>query len=60
MRSYNFTVTGNAFNDCPTGIRLRSGDTAVVSSNTVRNAETAIDIDDSYTNNLQQGLNATR
>jgi len=59
-RPYNFTVTGNAFNDCPTAIRLRSGDSAVVGTNAIRNAETAIDVDDTYAQNVEQGLNATR
>jgi hypothetical protein len=60
-RPYSFTVTGNSFNDCSdAGIRVRSGETGVVATNTLRNNGTHIDIDDEFTENIEQSLNVTR
>ncbi|RLM88715.1 right-handed parallel beta-helix repeat-containing protein, partial [Haloarcula sp. Atlit-7R] len=60
-RPYSFTITGNTVSDASAaGIRLRSGDAGVVATNTVRNAGTAIDIDETYTAGIEQGLNVTR
>ncbi|WP_373567945.1 right-handed parallel beta-helix repeat-containing protein [Haloarcula sp. H-GB4] len=60
-RPYSFTITGNTVSDASAaGIRLRSGDAGVVATNTVRNAGTAIDIDEEFTAGIQQGLNVTR
>ncbi|KAA9399152.1 right-handed parallel beta-helix repeat-containing protein [Haloarcula sp. CBA1130] len=60
-RPYSFTITGNTVsNASAAGIRLRSGDAGVVATNTVRNAETAIDIDEEFTASIEQGLNVTR
>ncbi len=58
---YSFSVTGNAINDCDTGILIRSGADGVVATNTLRNNGTQIDIAGGpYTNAIQTGLNATR
>lgn len=60
-RPYSFTVTGNAITDCEAaGIRIRSGASGVVATNTVRNAGTAIDIDDEFTEDVQRDLNVIR
>ena len=59
-RPYSFTVTGNAINECDdAGIRVRSGEAAVIATNTLRDDGTAIDIDD-VSENIEQGLNVTR
>lgn len=60
-RPYSFTVTGNSFNDCEdAGIRVRSGEAGVIATNTLRNNGTHFDIDDEFTDNIEQGLNVTR
>jgi hypothetical protein len=60
-RPYSFTVTGNAINDCQeAGVRVRSGEDAVIATNTLRNNGTAIDVDDEFTENIERGLNVTR
>jgi hypothetical protein len=60
-RPYSFTVTGNAINDCEAaGIRVRSGAAGVVATNTIRNAGTAIDVDEEFAADIQRGLNVTR
>jgi hypothetical protein len=60
-RPYSFTVTGNAINDCDTGILVRSGADGVIATNTLRNNDTQIDIKDTpFTQNIQQDLNVTR
>ncbi|WP_146418029.1 NosD domain-containing protein [Haloarcula hispanica] len=60
-RPYSFTITGNTVsNASAVGIRLRSGNAGVVATNTVRNAGTAVDIDEEFTEDIEQGLNVTR
>ncbi|ESS02836.1 MAG: Right handed beta helix region [uncultured archaeon A07HR67] len=60
-RPYSFSVTGNAINDCDTGILVRSGADGVIATNTLRNNDTQIDISDPpFTTNVQADLNATR
>jgi len=60
-RPYSFTVTGNSFGGCEdAGIRVRSGESAVIATNTVRDAGTDIDIATEFTEGIQVGLNATR
>ncbi|KZX49795.1 right-handed parallel beta-helix repeat-containing protein [Haloarcula sp. K1] len=60
-RPYSFTITGNTVsNASAAGIRLRSGNAGVVATNTVRNAGTAVDIDEEFTADIEQGLNVTR
>jgi hypothetical protein len=60
-RPYSFSVTGNAINDCDTGVLVRSGADGVVATNTLRNNETQIEVaDEPYVENVQTGLNALR
>lgn len=60
-RPYSFTVTGNSFNDCEdAAIRVRSGEAGVIATNTLRNNGTHFDIDEEFTDNIEQGLNVTR
>lgn len=60
-RCYSFTITSNAISDATdAGIRIRSGADGVVATNTVRGADTAIDIAEEFTTAIQQNLNATR
>ncbi|WP_339103703.1 right-handed parallel beta-helix repeat-containing protein [Haloterrigena salinisoli] len=60
-RPYSFTVTGNTISDAAdAGIRIRSGEAGVVATNTVRNSQSPIEIDENYAVEIQQGLNATR
>ncbi|WP_135363382.1 right-handed parallel beta-helix repeat-containing protein [Halosimplex halophilum] len=61
QRPYGFSVTGNTVSDASdAGIRVRSGESGVVATNTLRNNDTAIDVDRGFTADIQQGLNATR
>lgn len=57
---YSFSVTGNAINGCDTGILIRSGSDGVVATNTLRNNDTQIEIDEEFTENIQENLNVTR
>jgi len=60
-RPYSFTVTGNAINDCAAaGVRIRSGESGVIATNTIRNADTAIDVDEEFTEDIRRELNVTR
>lgn len=60
-RPYSFTVNGNAINGCEeAGIRVRSGDSCVLATNTLRDNATALDVVEEYTRDVQRGLNATR
>lgn len=59
-RPYGFTVTGNAINGCGTGVLVRSGDSGVVATNTLRDNDRQIAVADEFTDGLQRGLNATR
>jgi hypothetical protein len=59
-RPYSFSVTGNAINGCDTGILIRSGADGVVATNTLRNNGTQLEVDDEFTENVEQGLNVTR
>lgn len=60
-RPYNFTVTGNAFNDCAdAGVRIRSGEAGVIATNTLRNSGAGIEIDEEFTADIERGLNVTR
>lgn len=61
QRPYSFSVTGNTVSDASdAGIRIRSGESGVVATNTLRNNATQIDVDSEFTSDIQQGLNATR
>lgn len=59
-RPYSFSVTGNAINGCDAGILIRSGADGVVATNTLRNNDTQIEVDEEFTENIEQGLNVTR
>lgn len=60
-RPYSFSVTGNSIDCCDqAGVRIRSGDSAVVATNTLRANGVAIDVDEEYTEGLEVGLNAVR
>ncbi|WP_434521530.1 right-handed parallel beta-helix repeat-containing protein [Halorubrum sp. AS12] len=60
-RPYSFTVTGNAINDCDTGVLVRSGADGVVATNTLRANDTQIDVRESpFAENVQTDLNVTR
>ncbi|MBV0900228.1 right-handed parallel beta-helix repeat-containing protein [Haloarcula salina] len=61
QRPHGFTITGNAVSGATeAGIRVRSGESGVVATNTLRDNGTALDVADDFTAGLQVGLNATR
>ncbi len=57
---YGFSVTGNAINGCETGVLVRSGDSGVVATNTLRDNSRQIEAAEAFTDGLRRGLNATR
>ena len=60
-RPYAFSVTGNSISgSADAGIRIRSGEDAVVATNTVRDSSTDIDVAGDFTSGVQRGLNVRR
>lgn len=60
-RPYSFSVTGNTVSGArDAGIRVRSGEAAVLATNTLRNNATDIDVSDTFADDVETGLNATR
>ncbi|MFO8114313.1 MAG: right-handed parallel beta-helix repeat-containing protein [Halorubrum sp.] len=60
-RPHSFSVTGNAINDCGTGVLIRSGADGVIATNTLRGNDIQIDVrEPPFAENIRVDLNVTR